>query len=237
VPDLDADLTLHDPKNDRWKSTNPQDYADWFEDRCVQVIAFSEKYARAQVDPVPEKEPVHAKPTLKRSVQLLKRWRDVEYQGRPELAPPSIILTTLAGHLYRGEAACSDAIQTILDGIVAMIERGQRICLTNPAHRDENICEKWDRNAASYRDFIYAVTAFRDRWQRLRAATGLWQIEEELSELFDERPVKWAVKELVERRIVAPRERKALGVQRGTGVIIPASASSLPLRSNTFFGN
>ena len=238
VPDLDADLALDHPQNDKWKPANPQGHGGWFDDQCRQEMVTINKYARAQVDPVPEKEPIHTKPALKRSVQLFKRWRDVEYKDRPSLAPPSIILTTLSGHLYRGQRLCTDALRTILDRIVQWIESGRPIRLTNPAHDGENICEKWDNNPDSYRDFCYSVTAFRDRWHRLLATRGIDEIERELSELFDEAPVRWAVKELADRRVVRPRDDRVLRVDRGTGGLTVAStASSLILPRNTFFGN
>jgi hypothetical protein len=204
----------------------------------VSPIALSEKYARAQVDPVPEREPIHAKPTLKRSVQLFKRWRDVDYQDRPSFAPPSIILTTLSGHLYRGEGLCTDALDTILNGIVSMVESGDTICLKNPAHQAENICEKWDNVAGAYRDFTFAVTAFRDRWDRLQRSRGIDELEDELSALFGEAPVSSAIREFAEKRFITPREKRTLGVQRGTGIVTPSVfAGGLPVRQNTFFGD
>lgn len=82
VPDLDANLGLDHPENDRWKPSNPRDYGAWFDERCA-MITVMERYAMSHVDPVPEQEAIHAKPALKRSVQLFKRWRDVEFKERP----------------------------------------------------------------------------------------------------------------------------------------------------------
>lgn len=240
VPNLDANLALEHPENDEWKSTNPQGYAKWFEDRCTPVMVFNEKFARAQVDPVPDQEPIHAKPALKRSVQLFKRWRDVEYADRKHLAPPSIILTTLSGHFYRGQQLCTDALGDILEATVREVESSHRIQLTNPAHSSENICEKWDSNPASYRDFSKAVTAFRDRWERLQGIRGLHKIEEELSELFGESPVRFAINEMAQRQVIRPRENRTLRVQpKSSGLLVPASVvpSSLSMRANTFHGD
>ena len=236
VPDLDANLALDHPENDEWKPTNPQGHALWFEDQCRREAVMKAKFARAQIDPVPDAEPMHAKPALKRSVQLFKRWRDVEYQDRPSLSPPSIILTTLSGHLYGTERLCTDALRTILDGILELVESGKPICLTNPAHDGEDICEKWKKNPKSYRDFCMAVTAFRDRWYRLLDMRGLIEIERELSELFDEMPVRWAVKRLAESRIVKPRSNQNLRIDSKNGNIkVGSVASSLAIPKNTFF--
>ena len=240
VPDLDANLALEHPANDEWKSTNPQGYAKWFEDRCKPVMVFGEKYLRAQVDPIPEAEPIHAKPALKRSVQLFKRWRDVEYTDRKDLAPPSIILTTLSGNSYGGEQLCTDALGAVLGVTVRAVESGRRIRLTNPAHPSENICEKWDSNPASYRDFSKAVTAFRDRWVRLQYLRGLHEIEKELSELFGESLVRSAINEMAQRQLIRPRENRTLRVQpKSSGLLVPPSiaTSGLSMRPNTFHGD
>jgi hypothetical protein len=239
VPDLNADLALHHPANNNWKSTNPQDYATWFEDQCVPVLIFNEKYARAQVDPVPEKEAIHAKPALKRSVQLFKRWRDVEYADRQKLAPPSIILTTLSGQCYEGQQLCTDSLQSILNSTVAVIDSGQRLRLKNPAHPDENICEKWDGNPTSYRDFCNSVTAFQERWERLQSIRGIPAIEEELTELFGESPVRSAIKRLAERNVIRPRVDRKLQVQLPTGVLVPgiSAVPSVRVPANQFHGD
>jgi hypothetical protein len=239
VPDLNADLALRHPENDRWKSTNPQGYADWFEDLCVPVWTFNERYAQSQIDPVPDKEAVHAKPALKRSVQLIKRWRDVDYAKRPKLAPPSIILTTLSGHFYEGQQLCTDALDTILRSTVREIESTKRLRLRNPAHTSENICEKWDENPAAYRDFCTAVTAFLKRWERLKMLRGIPAIERELSEMFGQSVVRNAVKRLADGSVVRPRLNGTLRVQTRSGLLVPgaSSAPSVRMPSNQFHGD
>ena len=52
-------------------------------------------------------EPIHQKPALKREVQLQAMAASVE--DRKRLEPPSIVLTTLAGHFHASEVLCSDA--------------------------------------------------------------------------------------------------------------------------------
>ena len=60
VPDLDANLSLHSPQNDRWKPSNPKGYKTWFEGRCVSLTTL--KCSRASVEPLPAQEDVHDKP-------------------------------------------------------------------------------------------------------------------------------------------------------------------------------
>lgn len=239
VPDLKADLSLLHPLNDVWKSTNPVDYANWFEDQCIPAFTINAKSARAQVDPVPDAEPVHAKPALKRSVQLFKRWRDIEYEQRSRLAPPSIILTTISGHFYEGQQLCTDALQDILDSTVAQIKCSERLCLTNPAHPQENICEKWDEIEGSYRDFCIAIEEFQDRFKRLQSVRGLDRIEEELAAMFGESPVQSAVRDFIDKQVNLPRNNGSLRVRPGSGLLVPETAASptIVMSRNTFHGD
>ncbi len=238
VPDLKADLSLLHPKNNSWKSTNPIDYAKWFEEQCVSLWMLEGKYARARIDPVPEPEAIHAKPALKRSVQLFKRWRDVEYEQRCKLAPPSIILTTLGGHFYNGHRLCTDVLQGILDATVAEVKTTDRLQLTNPAHPQENICEKWDTVKGSYEDFCESITEFRERFERLQRVRGIDKIERELADLFGESPVQYAVKEFVDQQISVPRGNGSLRVRPSSSLFVPAaSTSTIAVPRNTFHGD
>lgn len=82
------------------------------------------------------------------------------------------------------------------------------------------------------------MAAFRDRWERLLRSRGIPEIEEELAELFDESPVQWAVKELIERQVIRPRGNQTLGVKPGSGGLgVAAMGSDLLVRPNTFFGD
>jgi hypothetical protein len=70
-------------------------------------------------------------------VQLLKRWRDLAF-AEECLAPISVVLTTLAGMHYAGEESVSEALTTILAGIVNAIAladlQGKRIVVRNPSN-------------------------------------------------------------------------------------------------------
>jgi hypothetical protein len=239
VPDLHADLALVHPGNNRWKSTNPQGYASWFEDRCVPVWNLSERYHQPQVDPVPEKEAVHAKPTLKRSVQLFKRWRDVTYSKRPHMSPPSIILTTLSGLFYEGQQLCSSALHSILSATVRSIESEKCIRLTNPSHSSDNICEKWDKNPDAFMDFCSAVVQFLERWEQLLKLRGLPAIEKELSDLFGQAVVRSAIKRLANGSVGWSRQNGNLQVQTRSGMLLASSSTEPSVRvpHNRFYGD
>ena len=123
-------ILVPDRKAQAWTASNPKGYADWFEARC----ALGEAVIKA-IQPLPAQEPADMKATLKRIVQLLKRWRDLRYRHDPANAPISIVLTTLAGTYYSGEGSISLALGNVLGAIVASIPRnGHRLLVLNPAN-------------------------------------------------------------------------------------------------------
>src|SRR5207244_7386909 len=139
IPDLaclpwETCMKIPDRPKRRWHDTNPKGYSRWFEVQCAKR-KLQEKTARfsanANVEPLREPAPAYAKPPLRLSVQLFKRWRDVVFAGREHLQPSSIVLTTLAGRLYQGEYHPTDALVTILDGIYTWSLR-EKIVLWNP---------------------------------------------------------------------------------------------------------
>jgi hypothetical protein len=74
--------------------------------------------APVAVEPLPT--PVSAKQMARvtKAVQLLERWRDVRFADELELAPSSIILTTLGRTFYTGEQICGEALTNVLEGMV-----------------------------------------------------------------------------------------------------------------------
>jgi hypothetical protein len=238
VPDLHADLAPSHPRNNVWKPSNPRGYKTWFKSRCLRVI----KMAEARAEPLPAPEHPHEKPALKRAVQLWKRWRDIEFQDRKDLEPPSIILTTLAGHFHGKEILCTDALDTILDRVVAMRDQGKVICLTNPANDKEHICEKWRDKPASLKAFDEAIREFQESWKNLLSMRGMSEITKELKRLFGESPVDQAVLEFAERSLNEPRRVGKLQMDRKTRRVMPSSPviaagiAAMPIKDTSFYG-
>ena len=88
----------------RWKASNPKGYKRLFDERAklVPVIrlakALAEDRARANVEPYPE--PGGFKGILRRTVQIEKRHRDLMFVDDPDVAPLSVIITTLTARSY-----------------------------------------------------------------------------------------------------------------------------------------
>ena len=137
-------LTDSDLRN--WQKSNPIDYADWFyESMKPQVISFRESLAKSlsiSVEDVPEWQ---VKTPLQRAIQILKRHRDVRFQGDQQNRPVSIILTTLAARAYRGEPNVYEALLRLASDMPRYIEvRNRKFWVQNPVEPDENFADKWN---------------------------------------------------------------------------------------------
>src|SRR5262249_39468449 len=157
-----------------WKDSNPRGYAAWFQNQCA---LFSSRLRRVieAAEPIPDQQSVAEKTPLQLAVQLLKRWRDIRYKGS-NLAPISVVLTTLAAHYYSGQPAVSETLRVILDGIGGAISladsRLDRIRVCNPSNPAEDLSERWDNNSNAYRAFKEGIREFHQQWITILTKKG-----------------------------------------------------------------
>ncbi|WP_298975933.1 nucleotidyltransferase [uncultured Roseobacter sp.] len=148
-----------------WPVSNPKGYATWFHaqhsfqlDRAKKArMAKDSKYA--SIDEIPN---YRMKTPLQRSIQLLKRHRDMMFADDGEHKPISIIITTLSAHAYQGEETITDALRTILRTMDTFIEeRGGIKWIANPTNPEENFADKWPDNAEKETNFYDWLEAAR----------------------------------------------------------------------------
>jgi hypothetical protein len=216
-----------------WADSNPLGYIDWFkrQGRKLLVETLLEKAA-----PVPAQQAVAEKKILELVVQLMKRRRDLYYAYDPDLAPISVVLTTLAADVYCGEPSVSKALTSALSAIVKRVEdsrlRGEKhLQVRNPSNAAEDLTERWDSNQSAYEAFVKGIHDFHQRWSRLIAQAG--DVNAELELLFGEpvaRVLKTRATRLQEFRIAGK-----LGIT-SSGIIASAGAGAVSMRPNTFYG-
>jgi len=121
-----------------WIISNPEGYRIWFNDQMNkgEKGIFIEK--SAQVDEIPT---YNRKTPLQRSIQLLKRHRDIMF-GDNEGKPISIIITTLAAKAYNGETKIHQALNNIIDNMPKFIDQAPPR-VSNPVNPEENFADKW----------------------------------------------------------------------------------------------
>jgi hypothetical protein len=239
-PDDNSDdgcLVVPDRQSRWWKPSNPKGYADWFEQRCelaLQVLMAERARLLSKAEPIPDQEAAEDKATLKRAVQLLKRWRDIRYEKQFEVAPISMVLTTLAAGAYEGQASVSHAISSILDKIAALISNCKpRIIVLNPAHTQEDLSERWE-DPAQYAAFVLGILELQKLWANVMTASGIQNVSNALEKLFGE-PVRFAVAAQA-NRLQELRKGGSLRV-KPAGFISAAPGIGLAMKPNTFHGN
>ena len=170
----------------------------------------------------------------------MKRHRDIFFAGGRDIAR-SVILTTLAGEFYGGQRSLSLALEAVLDGINAALERQPTVPrIENPVHRGENFADTWDQ--AKYDEFRAYVRNFRHTLKRalrpslVEERKGLEALSGPLGELFGAERVREALR-LEAAGLNESRDKGALGITAAgllsTNITAP---KMVPVPRNQFFG-
>ena len=155
-----------------WLISNPRGFARWFEERTrvfaqPRLRALVEMRKFASVEDVP---PYEWKTPLQRSIQLLKRHRDVMFRETPELAPISMIITNLATHAYSGEHDIYEAVTGIVARMRNFISPAYPR-VPNPAAPSEDYADKWSKNPLLEHNFLLWHCQVQQDLARLHALT------------------------------------------------------------------
>lgn len=196
-------IEVPDRKLRDWKESNPLGFVAWFDRRCE--LAPTAKAERALL-PLPRPLPEHLAQTLRRIVQLIKRRRDNRFAGS-DLAPRSIVLTTLAGEFYQGQESVIDGLEQILAAVdaAATVLYPRRLEVRNPMNPAELFSEAWT-NGEAYDAFLSFVRDFRTELATLRQAEGLREIGTLLDHILGDDLGRRAVRAYSERRGRAKEE-------------------------------
>ncbi len=193
----DTTSPIYETHSDDWPKSNPRGYAEWFRGRMkVRFEELRKSLAEAVRAATIEEVPEHSiKTPLQRSIQILKRHRDMMFTEDSEDKPISIIITTLAAHAYNNQADLVDAILSLLDDMPKFIEsRGGVAWVANPVNPLENFADKWaehPQREEKFRRWLSQVS------QDLRSALeqgDLYKLQETFKLRFGERMVNEALK-------------------------------------------
>lgn len=231
LPDPETEpngIRLTDTTRTRWLQSNPKDYSQWF--RGVMADEFAERMVvlskRMDVDEVP---PETVKTTLQRSVQALKRHRDIHYADRLDRRPPSIIITTLAARAYRGGGSFYEVLRDITTRMPDLItfENSTPIVL-NPVQPNENFAERWAGDLSRIEEFFDWLAVASASFANLGADSGLDRIVIKMAAAFGDRPARSAASQ-AGLGTSANQRAGNLGIAAGTGsLVVGAGRASKP---------
>jgi len=231
-----------DRKLQDWKSSNPKDYAVWFDERSKQVPSLnylgldmdSVTMESHQVTDFPKDEEM--KPLLKRYVQILKRHRDEMFKNKDH-KPISIIITTLATHAYN-KCVSSNTYTNELDLLTDIIkimpdfieENEGHYKILNPTTEFENFAERWNEVPIKKRTFDAWHSNALEFFETLYTLSGQHTIFKTLEEGFGKEPVSIVYND-INVNVEKNRAKGILGLSIGSTV-----AASSPMKKNTFYG-
>lgn len=165
-------------------STNPHDYAEWFKRRINTNAAVFE---RGNIEIVPD---YPQKSVLQKTIQILKRHRDVMFKDDDENAPISIIITTLVARLYSGETSIVDFLENVIKRICSIIEnRNGTYWVTNPVDEKENFADKWAKEPIKKEKFYEWAEQISNDYQRLLAVNSRVELLNCLYDMFGKKVV------------------------------------------------
>lgn len=170
-----------------WLKSNPFGYARWFIARAMTVasdiVVFKES-----VQPLPSY--TENKLPLQRAIQILKRHRDIMFDG-DDHKPISIIITTLAARAYNKETNILEALTNIVNRMPQFIEEryssehGRYIkWIPNPVNEDENFADKWAEKSIKEKNFYLWLDRVREDIQNVVRQSGYKAIRESLERPF-----------------------------------------------------
>lgn len=226
-------ICLTDRMLHAWQESDPIAYAQWFRTCCATQYDYERKELAkaAGTLAVPEwqiRTPLH------RTVQVLKRHRDLYFDQDLDDRPPSSLITTLAGLSYGGQAGLLTAVIETVQRMPEHIElRDGRYWVENPVCDGENFADKWNDypiRRQKFRKWLDAVET--DLVGLLQERTGVAAVHGRLGQAFGSDVVHKAVGQL-------GTQTKALGDAgrlRVTGTGALSTTAGLVATQKRFFG-
>ena len=184
-----------------WPRSNPKGCVQWFKDRMrVRLEETRRMVAMAKQADVQEIEDYEVRTPLQRVVQLLKRHRDIRYNGDDD-KPISIIITTLAARAYNNEVDLVDAVLNVVPGMRNAIEdRGGVLWVRNPVNPQENFADKWEDHPRKRRLFFEWLDAVEREHRHLLTDQGFEKVGEYLAESYGRRDAETAMTKCARRQ-------------------------------------
>jgi len=247
---------------DRFVDMNAFGFAEWYLARTPleyrMAKAFHDRWldlestgvlADAEVDEVPEQCEFIVKNTATLALQLLKRFRNIQYANYDGRIPPSVMLSYYAGVAAKPDLSLADMVIRIANWIIGDIERAslyrEKLHVANPACPRDVFTDRWPVSIAQQDEFASYLRELVEGLEKVRRG-----------ELFADRLMDWLRERFGDRVVTKAADRMADEVgsairssdqkysRRGglllpTGGIIAATAVNPAVataRSHTFFG-
>lgn len=173
--------------------SNPIGYAEWF--KSTMRTYNQTLFARGAIETIPD---YPERTTLQMTIQLLKRHRDMVFiNDKDELAPVSIIITTLAAKAFSHELEITDAMSSIVRNLTTgiVVENGVKK-VPNPVRPDEDFADKWKKDKRKETAFFDWHSKIKADYQELLSLTTVQSVVNKLYKMFSQSTVDRAINNL-----------------------------------------
>jgi hypothetical protein len=213
----------HEANHLLWMKSNPFGFARWFFQQAT--LEFTKGFSlNESIAPVPKYK--KEKLPLQRVVQILKRHRDLIFNGH-EHKPISIIITTLASKAYNKEHDITTALMNVVSDMRNHIEErwseehGKVIkWISNPVNDEENFADKWQEHPQRQTNFYNWLDEVEKDLNKIlgQREKGLQFINESMTKPFGKDAVTKTFSSYGEK-LRKQREAGNLGILAKTGMI------------------
>ena len=204
-----------------WLKSNPFGYGRWFFQQATLDFVKSFSINEA-IEPVPpynsEKLP------LQRIVQILKRHRDIMFNGNED-KPISIIITTLAAKAYEKQTDVLSGLLDVVERMALFIEdrydyaTGKTIkWISNPVNEEENYADKWVTTPAKQENFFKWMKQLKSDLQHITAQRGMHNLKEAFAVPFGKDTISKAFSNIGEK-VLYERESGGMRMAAVTGTL------------------
>ncbi|MGH8414710.1 MAG: nucleotidyltransferase domain-containing protein [Gammaproteobacteria bacterium] len=236
---------------------NPWGFAEWFRLQTPFDHAFALAFGRraslaeAQIaldkatsEPVRPQKGAHEKSKAVIVLQLLKRWRNVQYDSRKgHRRPPSVMIAKLIADAANGTETLFQELalqaQHLRNVIGAAHDRGQAVRVVNPRCPEDVLTDRWPSSRQEQELFLRDLDHLGTKLGEL-AESDLGEMRVIMAELFGESPTG-AIFESYNRELgQSIASGRSLHIPRSGRVLVTGLAAQggpTATRPHTFFGS
>ena len=241
---------------------NPYGFAEWFKRNTPNDQAFADIFEKraweheealrilaekAESEPVPSQEPAFRKSKAVIVLQLLKRWRNVQYDARSGRKPPSIMFAKLiadaANHTDRLSEELLHQARHMLEVFRRYQGLGRLVHIANPVCAEDVLTDRWPGTLRDQAIFMGDLEHLVRQIERLIEGCGLDEMQKIMAGLFGEAPTGEAFRNFNEKvggmvRDGRSRHRTGTGGLVLPGVVsgVAASTAARATPGHTFYG-
>lgn len=145
ITDKDLDSNTYE-----FKTSNPKGYIEWFLNRQKNTYKkMLIEYKSQFQDSIEELKEYKIRTPLQKTIQLLKRHRDIKYKDvsndKKKEKPISIIITTIVAQMYTGQETVYQLLLKFVSQYQQYIKKDAdgNYIISNPINPQENFADKW----------------------------------------------------------------------------------------------